>query len=151
NPLFFSKWFLREELRGSREMVAKRMMEDVKFWSSKGNNINDLMSEFLQKNDQDNIQKLNDYILNTLDMIRWHHQDMFQIPYMQSYAQILGATESTVITFNYDTLIEEKISHMYVSYYKEIIKYGELISPYNLGISKENCLSVYEENFFVDY
>lgn len=151
NPSYFVHWLIREELRAAGRDVAYRMMPQVEHWTKLGSDLNRLMSGFLERQDFVNARKLNTFILETLDMIALHHRDVYHLPYLNAFVNQIGGTDSCVISFNYDTLVEEKLCHLYAQHHAREGKRAAPIPLYTLGLDPKSCLSITDSPNFRDY
>ena len=127
------------------------MMPEVEKWSSLDNDLNRLMSSFLDGGDSANTRKLNMFIMRTLDMITDYLRDVPTLPYLEAFACHIGASDSSIISFNYDTLVEEIFGFINVCYYKETGGGCPLEPIYNLGIDSDSCKSRYDVDEYIDY
>lgn len=143
---YFERWILRESLVGRAEPIAHRMLPQVERWSAEGNDLNAMMTLLLESSDQRRLSELNGFIMDTLYMVWTYLNERHHLPYMASFAQQLGATNSSVISFNYDTLVEEKLAFTHIEWERSRGDEHPTANspapiPYTLGIDHELCAS----------
>lgn len=129
---FYHRLVLFERAAGRDTSWLDAMLQRVDRWSATGKDLNAVMSDVLGSGDADEIHDLNAFVLNVLDTVRWIHHDQYNLPYLQAFAQQLGATDSTLITFNYDTLIEEQLTFAWLHAMRRQIT-DESEVPYSLN------------------
>ncbi len=105
---YYDQWVIRQGLTGFNE-DAKALRAEVDQWVGQGESVNSLMLKYHKSGDIVRTNALNMFIVRTLDMVRWHYQGRYHLPYMQAFAHLVGATNAAVVSFNYDTLVEEQL------------------------------------------
>lgn len=105
----------RHQLVGLKKLPLRRFASEVDYFKTKGNGINDVMTRFLAEGNRDELARLNNFVYNQIALSRWFTSDFCLVPYMDCFATILAATDSSLITFNYDLLVEERLG------WKEVI------------------------------
>jgi hypothetical protein len=148
DPTYFIHRLVLEQLRSVR--ADRTLIRDVERWARQDQDLNRLMSRLLEGGDIEETAELNQFILRTLEMISFYHRDFYQIPYISAFAQQLGATDATVISFNYDTLVEEKLCHTFLSHELGMLGRHPENSPYNLGLPNGSCF-FFDRASFADH
>jgi hypothetical protein len=151
DPSFFVHRLIFEELRGYSQIQTKVMMPEVEEWCRLDDDLNRLMSSFLNRADYTNTRKLNKFIMKTLDIITDYLRDVPTLPYLEAFVSHVGASNSSIISSNYDTLIEEMLGFINVCDYKEQERKGSLEPTYNLGIDSDTCKNRYDSEEYLDY
>ncbi|MGC3971107.1 MAG: hypothetical protein QM775_28355 [Pirellulales bacterium] len=111
------------------------LSQEQQHFSSASQNLNELMATFLKAGDLPQMDRLNNYILRLLQYILDFQSQYCLIPYATSLAAYIAASHSSVISFNYDMLLEEQLG-LFHSTAEEV--YGQQLlghePPYNLGL-----------------
>lgn len=151
DPSFYMHRLVREELRGWSQMQAKAMMPEVEKWSRLDSDLNRLMSFFIDRRDTANTRGLNRFIMKTLDMVTDYIRDDPTLPFLEAFVGQIGASDSSIISFNYDTLIEEMLCLLNVCQYHDNDGEWPLNPTYDLGIDSNTCKSRFDSKGFMDY
>lgn len=140
NPNYYERMLKLSRYDGA---IKNRLLPRFEKFSKEGRDLNSLMAYYLATGDTESSHELNALILLTLDEVRWANSEDYNIPYIHAFADQLGASESSVLTFNYDTLVEELITFLYIDFYAE---HGDSEPvPYNLGFDPRDLLNVKDD------
>ena len=121
----------------SRETTG-HIRDDLAHFSEAGDDLNELMSRFLSDGDMDQVDRLNTYIQQLLEFVLRFHSAYRAVSYIDVFVQYLAASNSSVLTFNYDLLLEERLGQLY---FEARSRQGELktnMPPYFLGLLSAN-------------
>lgn len=113
---YFERWFLRVEFEDPYQIARKTFEPQLERFIKLDRNLNRLMSNLLESGVIEDITAINDFVLNVINSIQESHRNgVYHMPYAFAFAQLLACTNSSVISFNYDTLVEEQLTSMYIS------------------------------------
>jgi hypothetical protein len=148
DPGFFIHRLVYEYLRSASP--DRSLIRDVERWATADRDLNRLMAGLIESGEERKASELNQFILRTLQSISLFHSDVYQLSYVSAFIQQIAAYTATVISFNYDTLIEEKLCHTFLEYERGVLGRDPDNAPYDLGIDAGRCL-FFDNSMFADH
>jgi len=100
-------------VQGWHYFATNLFADEVRHFVRKHSDLNRLMADCLQRGDIEELRRLNNLVAGIIDLLRTLHTGCPQQAHLRSFAHYLASSNSSVISFNYDTLIEEQLGSIY--------------------------------------
>jgi NAD-dependent SIR2 family protein deacetylase len=143
-----------QELTGLNPSVSLNYESEQRLIATYGADLNAAMSSCIDSSDDSRRRRVNDFVVGIIDMVRRFHTDFWGLPHVTAFAQYVGASNSTVITFNYDTLLEEQLGFVHYSDLADRRRRGTALNSkehaYTYGLPEGRYVNLFNWDGLVD-
>lgn len=126
-----------------------------------GQNINDIMLKAITEENYELYNKVNAYITFYFQISQNFLYDHYSVTYLHAFGRILLASNSSVITLNYDTLVEEQLGYIFRILNlkntenqqiksENIYTYGQICNYLNMPYGTEGRIFDYNSGYILE-
>ncbi len=138
-------------LVGTRDVIDNTFRSEARYLSSQTGDLNAITEDCVARGDTAKLRRIHNFVVGAIDMVRQFHHDQFWHPHLNAFAHYVGASDSSVISFNYDTLVEEQLGYLFTTATRpDRALLARSKAPYHHGLAEGSYQNLFRRDALID-